>query len=93
VPVDEDIDTFMSMFETYRYARCENGEAENGFSKLAIYVKPDGITVAHAARQLKNGLWSSKLGQNHDIQHGTPYTMEGVLYGQVAVFMKKTVTQ
>jgi hypothetical protein len=56
--------------------------------KIAIYVKQDGYTVTHAARQRKNGLWTSKLGRSVDIQHTTPESIESDVYGTVAVYMK-----
>lgn len=62
-------------------------EDENGYTKIALYAIDGEIT--HAARQLDNGLWTSKLGPLNDIQHGNPEVIEGGFYGKVAVYMKK----
>lgn len=48
----------------------------------------DGVNV-HAARQLNSGLWTSKLGESNDIQHSTPYTIQGRLYGKVACILRR----
>ena len=54
---------------------------------IALYAK-DGLCT-HAARRLPNGLWTSKLGYYHDIQHSTPQSLEGYIYGKVYCYMNK----
>ncbi|MCH7504396.1 hypothetical protein IID04_02010 [PVC group bacterium] len=39
-----------------------------GFEKIIIYVSKDGITQ-HAARQMSDGKWTSKLGRSFDVKH------------------------
>ncbi|MCY7407984.1 MAG: hypothetical protein LH631_11575, partial [Alkalinema sp. CAN_BIN05] len=41
----------------------------------------------HVARQLPNGLWTSKLGRLEDIEHELD-GLSGDLYGTVQKFMK-----
>lgn len=89
VPKDDKLSSFIRMYETYEYTLCDSWELEEGHRKIAIYVKTDGITVTHASRQLKDGRWTSKLGKENDIQHGNPYSIEGIAYGRVGAFMKK----
>ena len=62
---------------------------EDKYQKVALYVKKDSKTWTHAARELRNGFWTSKLGQGYDIQHGTPFTIEGDSYGEVYCIMKR----
>ena len=57
-----------------------------GSKKIAIY--QSGGLPTHAARQLPDGQWTSKLGRNIDISHTLP-GLEGPEYGQVAVFMRR----
>lgn len=47
------------------------------------------MMYTHAARQLPNGLWTSKLGQLEDITHATPQVIAGSDYGEVMQFMKR----
>lgn len=85
----EDVSAFIKAFEKSGYCLCENSDFEEGYRKIALYVKKGTTECTHAARQLSNGKWTSKLGQLNDIQHGTPYTIEGKLYGVVYCIMKK----
>lgn len=84
-----DVAAFIEAFRRTGYEICDDDEFEEGFRKIALYVKNGTSECTHAARQLNNGKWSSKLGENHDIQHGTPYTLEGSLYGVVHCIMKR----
>jgi hypothetical protein len=56
--------------------------------KIAIYVNQLGVP-SHAARQLPNGLWTSKLGSNVDIEHATPDALTGNDYGRPALLMAR----
>ena len=47
----------------------------------------------HAARQLADGWWTSKLGPAEDIRHRTPQALAGDQYGQVVAFMKRPTTE
>ena len=44
----------------------------------------------HAARQLPDGWWTSKLGPDEDILHRTPQGLAGDLYGHVRMVMKRS---
>jgi len=64
-----------------------DGSFEEGFEKLAIY--GSGLMYTHAARQLPDGRWTSKLGQHEDITHTTTEAIEGSDYGEVVQCMKR----
>lgn len=56
----------------------EDGRLEKGKTKIVLYVYPskNGETwVDHASRQLPNGQWASKLGEDVDIIHPFPRDM------------------
>jgi hypothetical protein len=77
------------------YDGNHNCELEVGIEKIAIYVDRDGVPT-HAARQLDDGTWTSKLGEWEDIQHNTLDAMEddgdlGLGYGKVAVILRRVV--
>jgi hypothetical protein len=90
VPRDERIDSFIEAFKTLGYEICENG-LEVGFEKIAIYSLNGQPT--HAARQLENGNWTSKLGRLEDIEHYSTRAVEDFKYGRVVVFMKRRVSR
>ena len=81
----EDINIFIKYFETQGYRICKTEELEVG--AIALYAI--GHECKHAARRLSNGLWTSKLGPWHDIQHSSPQSLEGDMYGKVYCYMKK----
>lgn len=80
-------ETFIKAFQHEGFDVCDSEEKEEGFEKIALY----GYWgfAFHASRQLPSGLWTSKLGPEQDIQHGTPHSLEGELYGKVFCYMKR----
>lgn len=67
---DDSVASFQYAFkESRNYEPCEDGQLEAGFQKVAVYAL--GNSVKHMARQLENGLWTSKLGHGWDISHQT----------------------
>lgn len=85
----KEVPAFVKAFEKSGYSLCADDVFEDGFRKVALYVKEGTTECTHAARQLSNGKWTSKLGELYDIQHGTPYSIEGSVYGRVYCIMKK----
>ena len=85
------IEAFIEAFATLGYSVCDNEAPENGFEKIAIFAKPFG-TPTHAARELGNGRWTSKLGNEHDIEHALR-GLEGDRYGKVKIFMKRPLAE
>jgi hypothetical protein len=77
---------FLQAFATVGYTPCADGALEPGWEKVALYATDEGPT--HAARQLDNGRWTSKLGPDDDIEHG----LEGLCspsYGSVVQFLRR----
>jgi len=89
IPREVNLNSFMQLFSSIRYEICENGEPEEGFCKIAIFIDPNGIPT-HAARQLLNGFWTSKLGKYIDVQHTIQSIIDGD-YGAVGVYMKRAI--
>lgn len=86
VPREQTVEAFVLVFEQLKYEECDTGQVEPGFEKVAIYTRY--ATPQHVARQLENGLWTSKLGDDMDINH-TLSSLESDLYGTVTKFMKR----
>ena len=61
------IDSVVELFLAAGYELCGDGSLEDRYEKIAIYAK-DGEPT-HAARQLGDGRWTSKLGKYEDIEH------------------------
>jgi hypothetical protein len=82
-------DALKSVFESIGYEVCENGDLEEGYEKVALYVSSENGRWTHAARQQQNGEWTSKLGNEQDIRHRSPHCFGGSDYGDVVYFMKR----
>jgi hypothetical protein len=78
---------FISAFVLLGYVICDAEELEAGFQKIALFADEHGMPT-HAARQLPNGRWTSKIGKAEDIEHDLR-DVEGVLYGSVVLVMKR----
>ena len=87
---EESMDAFQQAFATLGYKLCANANLETGFEKIALYAI--GGTPTHAARQLSNGRWVSKLGELEDIAHASLEVLAGQLYGEVAAVLRRAVT-
>ena len=89
IPRVYSINAYISVFEKIGYIKCDNSDIEIGYEKVAVFSIKRVPT--HAARQLSNGLWTSKLGQNIDVSHTIKAIEEGQ-YGNVIQFLKRKKT-
>jgi len=87
VPKEESLDAFLLAFASLGYEACEGEQLEQGFEKIALFADAEGVP-SHAARQLLNGRWASKLGAMEDIEHPL-HDLEGELYGTVVRIVKR----
>lgn len=88
------IPCFVRAFRLLGYCKCSNSRLESGYEKVALYAKND--IPKHMARQLRDGTWTSKLGDWEDIMHLTldaldycPYPWAE--YGSPVLFMKRPI--
>lgn len=77
---------FIKAFSDRGYEECDGPELEEGYEKVCLYCKMG--RPEHAARQLPDGSWTSKLGQGFDISHELD-GLRGNKYGHPAVYMKR----
>ena len=91
---DFGVQTYRKVLIEIGYKECDSGEFENQNLKIALYTVNN--EVRHLARQLDNGLWTSKLGNLQDIEHSLE-SLEGgdgsYEYGQVTHFFKRLVQE
>ncbi len=95
VAQEETLQSFVLAYTVEGYTVCatQSREVESGIEKVAIYVDGNGVPT-HAARQLIDGTWTSKLGEWEDIQHNSLEAMEdsggmGLGYGKVALILRR----
>ena len=80
-------EALIAVFESIGYRRCSSRRLTKTFRKIALY-SLDGV-MTHAAVQLEDGMWSSKLGDGIDLKH-TLVGLEGSTYGRVFQIMKRS---
>lgn len=83
-PREVTLEAFIEAYGSGGFSPVNDGTREDGIQKIAIYML-DGEPT-HAARQLVSGRWTSKCGENVDIEHELS-ELEGPCYGTVAQFL------
>jgi hypothetical protein len=88
VPFEETVPAFIAAYATIGYSPCQDGNIEHGLEKVVLFAL--NRAVKHAARQLQNGFWTSKMGANVDIEHDLE-AVSGPVYGQPVQFLKRPI--
>lgn len=76
----------MAAFVNLGYLPCADPAHDAELEKVALFLLA-GV-VKHAARQLRDGWWTSKMGRNEDMRHRLR-AIEGPVYGEAAVFLAR----
>jgi hypothetical protein len=80
------VEEWVAAYSRLGYLKCDSAAHQSGVEKLAIYADAEG--PLHIARQLPDGLWTSKLGPREDIEH----ELDGLVgreYGRVVVVLSR----
>ena len=85
--IEPDEDDPRRIFSEAGFAEVSDAEADPATDKIALYA--DELGVTHAARQLPNGRWTSKLGNWEDIEHADPDSLTGSLYGSLLLILSR----
>lgn len=85
----ESAERYIQYFKDRGFTESASMDLENEVQKIAIYLDTATNKFRHVARQLKNGKWTSKLGDWEDIQHDKPENLLGNLYGDKVVIFEK----
>jgi hypothetical protein len=88
VPLRLTLNNLTIIYGAEGWSRCDSPDVEPGYEKLAIYTDRRGLPL-HAARQLANGKWTSKLGELEDIEHDDLQIFDGSSYGTPARYMRR----
>ncbi len=87
VPREVTLGACLAAFATLGYVQADSEVLEPDQEKVALFAHADG-TPTHAARQLSDGRWTSKLGRGEDIEHDLR-DIEGTMYGTVVRVLKR----
>ena len=86
------IESLVEVFENLGFEQCEDSSLEDGYDKVALYAR--NRLWGHAARQLSDGRWTSKLGvPGGDIVHATPECVTCLRYIDVHCIMRRPIAQ
>jgi hypothetical protein len=84
------VQCYQDAYKFIGYEDCDSSEVEEGFEKIVLYVLKGEPT--HAAKQLPDGRWKSKLGPEEDIIHNTVTALEDTdNYGKAVHYMKRPI--
>ena len=87
LPTEASLTALVRLFTHYGYEPSPLGILDSSYEHVALYELPPFYT--HAARQLTNGKWTSKLGRLEDIEHDTPDVLADGCYGEVAMVLRR----
>jgi hypothetical protein len=88
---EETVEAFVAAFATLGYVPVAEDKPDPGIERIALYARA-GVPL-HAARQLADGWWTSKLGPSVDIEHATADAVGGGEYGEVLVILGRKVAE
>ena len=85
------IESLKEVFSGLGFEEYEDGAAESGCQKVALY--EDQGAWEHASVQMPNGAWRSKIGEGPVIEHRSPESLSGGIYGEVHCFMRRPLAE
>ena len=87
----DSIESLRDVFVGLGFEQCEDSDAEDGYRKIVLY-EAQG-TGKHAAVQLSSGRWHSKMGQGPVVEHTSPESLSGGIYGNPTMYMRRVVNE
>ena len=89
IPREYTLEAFIQAYATFGFTVCDNTELEFGFEKVVIY--GNSSTPEHAARQLPNARWTSKIGEYEVIEHDLNAFDGGKYFGNIIAILKRPI--
>lgn len=80
IPREATVAAFDLMLKSFGFSECVKRTLEKGVHKVALYMLAG--SPKHMAKQTEKGKWSSKLGDEQDVEHLLD-ALEGPEYGTV----------
>lgn len=87
IPRSPEVGALIQVFESLGFAICEDEQIETGYEKVAVFALSG--EWSHAARQMEDGQWTSKVGQFEDITHPLLQNLADDAYGDVHCIMRR----
>ena len=87
---DNRMESLEEVFAGLGYEQCDDSDPEDGYQKVALYEIQSGFQ--HAAAQMPNGRWRSKMGRGPVIEHRNPDSLSSGIYGNPTIFMRRNVS-
>ena len=81
------LEALTAVFRTLGFVVTDDPDLESGYEKIALYADSEGYT--HAALQMLDGKWRSKMGDLELIEHRAPASLNGGRYGNAEVYMRR----
>ena len=81
------IESLKEAFAGLGYEQCDQINPEASYNSIALYEAHGAMQ--HAAVQMPNGRWRSKVGKGPVIEHRSPESLSGGIYGNPTVFMRR----
>ena len=82
--------SLQEVFAGQGYERCDDTNVEADYHKVALYEAHGDMR--HAAAQMPTGRWRSKMGKGPVIEHRSPESLSGGIYGEATVFMRRSAS-
>ena len=82
------IESLREVFVGLGFEQCDDSAAEDGYQKIALY-ETQG-TWKHASVQMPSGRWRSKMGLGPVVEHLSPESLSGGMYGNPTIYMRRT---
>jgi hypothetical protein len=93
IPRQYTVDAYVRAFGSVGYVPCgQDSSVEPDHDKIALYATLDHrgqATPEHAAIQLSDGRWKSKIGDFEDIAHDTLERLNSPDYGAPLLYLKR----
>ena len=83
----ERIESLIEVFAGLGFEQCHDSQVEEGYQKVALY-EEQGVWT-HAALQMPNGRWRSKMGEGPVIEHLSLESLSGGPYGDATTYMRR----
>ena len=81
------IESLIEVFAGLGFEQCQDSSLESGYEKVALY--EEGGVWEHAALQTPDGRWRSKMGEGPLIEHRSPESLSGGMYGSPTIYMRR----
>ena len=81
------IESLIEVFAGLGFGQCQDSSLESGYEKVALY-EEEGV-LKHAALQTPDGRWRSKMGRGPVIEHRSPESLSGGMYGSPTIYMRR----